>query len=135
MKFVFTSVLLLCVACASQQPKMLSSAPERSSSKGDNSTMETATTPSSSVVTEEYVEPEESYAVFTGVVRLNKMGCPVLIEVDQAESVLTLYPTDLAKELQVEGKKIKVSYKITNDMIPIGCLSEKVGKIMSAEPK
>jgi hypothetical protein len=94
---------------------------------------ETPTKSVAEMISEESVEinqvrpmREEDMVDITGIVRINKEGCPVLIEMIEGDLYSLVYPVNLEDKFKVNGMKIGFSYLPSRAPMLEGCAAEKV---------
>jgi hypothetical protein len=91
-----------------------------------NTQVEEVIQENSNVLSEQRPMREEDMIDIIGTVRMNKNGCPVLIEMVEGDLYSEVYPVNLEDEFKVDGKKIVFSYLPSRAKSVEGCNAERV---------
>lgn len=78
------------------------------------------------VISSERPLREEDMIDIEGIVRINKTGCPVLIEMVEGDLYSVVYPVNLDEKFKVEGTKIKFSFTPSKAQMIEGCKADRV---------
>ena len=127
-RVLFISSLVVLASCANKKErkgeKMLAKAPTavKSISEEENAAP-TQSRPAS----------EEDMMGIQGTVRLNKSGCPVQIEMINADLYSTAYPVNLDKQYHKEGLLIKFNFAPSRAPSPESCTADAVISVSEVE--
>lgn len=76
---------------------------------------------------------EDDMVDIEGVVRLDRPGCPVSIDMTKGDLFMTLYPVNLDRQYVKEGLKIKFNYTPSRAASPESCTADMVVSISDVE--
>lgn len=127
--FSLLSILFLFSACGSVQEGSTSA----SSSTKSSAKPVAEKAPDSKPITETPEEEDVAYIPMQGVVHLKSKGCENLIEMKTGASSLWLYPVNLDKAYQTEGREVTFTYKKIETPAPEGCSVDMTIRIVSIE--
>ena len=68
---------------------------------------------------------EEVLIEMEATVRMNKDGCPLILEVIDGDLFYTAYPVNLAPQFKVDGMRISLGIRPSKAPLPEGCSAQK----------
>ncbi|MFA7272822.1 MAG: hypothetical protein WC044_03085 [Crocinitomicaceae bacterium] len=129
MKWFLISIVGLFISCAVCKEK-------KSNGNAANSE-ELSTEVLDTIVQGDFGRPisEDAMIGIEGIVRVNKNGCPVLIEMVEGDLFSIVYPVNLAVQFQVDGLKIGFTYTLNSAMLVDGCQADKIISVTDVKIK
>ena len=76
---------------------------------------------------------EDDMVNIIGIVRLDRPGCPVSIDMTKGDLFMTLYPVNMDRQYMKEGLKIKFNYTPSRAASPESCTADMVVSVSDIE--
>jgi hypothetical protein len=116
LKFILIASIGILTSCATCKERKLEKEAEKA-------TVEETVKENPNVMSSERPMREEDMIDIEGTVRINKDGCPVLIEMVEGDLYSVAYPVNLEDEFKVDGLVIKFAFLPSK---ADGCKAERV---------